>query len=76
MDRWEEEHGMVVRFVVGHSPDARLEADMNAEEAEHRDLLRLPTTVRTRHTLRATRITTRTVHMLSRGIAVPYSLPN
>lgn len=36
----------MLRFVVGHSDDARLEAAMNAEQEKHRDMLRLPTTVR------------------------------
>lgn len=36
----------MVRFVVGHSADAQQERLMNAEQEKHRDLLRLPTTVR------------------------------
>lgn len=37
----------MVRFVVGHSADARQERLMDDEQAKHHDLLRLPTTVRT-----------------------------
>ncbi len=40
--RLEREQGIVVRFVVGHSVDQTLERGMAAEEAAHRDFLRLP----------------------------------
>lgn len=42
--RLEDEEGIMIRFVVGHSADARLEGAMNAEQEKHRDFLRLPTT--------------------------------
>ena len=41
-DRLERDEGIVVRFVVGHSADRTLERGMAAEEAAHRDFLRLP----------------------------------
>ena len=40
--RLERVDGIVVRFVVGHSADAELERGMAAEEAAHRDFMRLP----------------------------------
>ena len=42
--RLEAEQGIVVRFVIGHSPDAAREAQVAAEEAEHGGFLRLPLT--------------------------------
>lgn len=44
--RLEEEQGVVIRFVVGHSQDAAKEAAMNEEEAVHGGFWRLPVQVR------------------------------
>ena len=40
--RLERDEGIIVRFVVGHSSDRTLERGMAAEEAAHRDFMRLP----------------------------------
>ena len=52
--RLAEEEGIVLRFVVGHSDDARLEAAMNTEQERHKDMLRLPTTVRLKTNVHST----------------------
>ena len=39
--RLEREDGIVARFVIGHSADARKEAAVDAEAAKHGDMLRL-----------------------------------
>ena len=42
--RLEAEHGIVVRFVIGHSPAAAAEAAVDEEERLHGGFLRLPLT--------------------------------
>ncbi|EFN52007.1 hypothetical protein CHLNCDRAFT_10529, partial [Chlorella variabilis] len=41
LDRLQGEQRILVRFVIGHSADAEQEAALNAEEAQHRDFVRL-----------------------------------
>ena len=42
LDRLEASTGVIVRFVIGHSPNAAAEAEVAAEEEAHGGFLRLP----------------------------------
>jgi hypothetical protein len=42
LDRYAEEHGMVFRFIIGHSIYKDMEAKLAAEEQQYNDFLRLP----------------------------------